>query len=380
MTFQYCKQCLNPSTRPSLHFSDDGVCSACTNYTERKSVDWEKRKVEFLKVIEQYRNKNSENYDCIIGVSGGKDSTYQVVTAKKFGLRPLAVTAVNCALSDIGRRNLNNLNKIGVDKIEFSTSKPVRAAMNRHALRTIGDISWPEHASITAAPLRLSVQMGIPLQIWGENGANEYGGKVAAEASNVRTTDWMHSQLNGLSPHDFIGVDGITKGDLLPFTLPSPEELRQSGTTGIFLGYYLPWDGLKNAVFSQGYGLEVFPHSVEGSMVNYENLDNYHTGIHDYFMYLKFGFGRTTTLASMYIRRGRLSREEGAALAARHDGRFPSSYLGKPLHEILSDIDMEMEEFVSICDTFTNKDIFETNSQGKLVKRKDGSPQLKQTI
>ena len=163
MTRQHCSQCLNPSTRPGLHFNEQGVCSACTNYEKRSNVNWETRKTEFLQILDKYRSQNQDNYDCIVGVSGGKDSTYQLLTMLRMGLKPLAVTGINCALSELGRKNLNNLNKLGVDRIEVSTSKPVRAAMNRYALRTVGDISWPEHASIFSAPLRLGVQMNIPL-------------------------------------------------------------------------------------------------------------------------------------------------------------------------------------------------------------------------
>ncbi len=377
MSIQYCTKCLNPSTRPNLHFSEQGVCSACLNFDNRATVDWDERATRFKKIVEQYRNKTQDNYDCVVGVSGGKDSSYQIITLLRMGLKPLAVTGVNCALSELGRKNLNNLNKVGVDRIEVSTSKPVRSAMNRHALRTVGDISWPEHASIFSAPLRVSTQLGIPLQIWGENPANEYGGPASAEATDTLTGEWLStfSTLNGLSAHDFIGIDGITKQDILTFLPPSYTAMQQTSVTGLFLGYYFPWDGLRNAIIAQAYGMEFYPTTIEGSMVNYENLDNYHTGIHDYFMFLKFGFGRATTLANMFIRRNRLSREEGLAIVTKHDGKFPATCLGLSLKDILEDIDLCEDEFTAICDKFTNRNIFKTDSQGKLVKNKDGSPQ-----
>jgi hypothetical protein len=79
---------------------------------------------------------------------------------------------------------------------------------------------------------------------------------------------------------------------------------------------------------AQAYGFETYHKTVEGSLVNYENLDNCQTGIHDYFKFLKYGFGRATDLACLHIRRGRLSRRDGIELVRRHDGRFPSEYLG----------------------------------------------------
>lgn len=373
--FFYCKKCLYPNTRPGLEFDAEGVCNACRSYEARPSVDWGAREMEFKKILEQYRSRNGKNYDCIVGVSGGKDSTYQLMTLRRYGLKPLAVNAGTCDLSEIGRKNLDNLAQLGFDRIELSVSKPVRAAINRHALRTVGDISWPEHAGIFSTPLRIGVQMGIPLQVWGENPTNEYGGPAGAAKTNILTGEWLatFSTLNGLSPEDFIGVDGITRQDILPFLPPSTEDFARAGITGLFLGYYLPWDGLRNAILSQAWGLTTHTGLVEGSMVNYENLDNHQTGIHDYFMFLKFGFGRTTSLANMFIRRGRLSREEGAELVKAHDGRFPWTCLGKPLQDILADIDMELEEFMRLCDKFTNKELFRCDSQGALIKDKHGN-------
>ena len=143
--------------------------------------------------------------------------------------------------------------------------------------------------------------------------------------------------------------------------------------TGIFLGYYLPWDGYNNALFSQAHGFESYHKTVEGSLVNYENLDNVQTGIHDYFKFLKFGFGRATDLACMHIRRGRLSREDALKLVKGHDGKFPWVYLGVPIEAILKDIDMTLEEFIRVCDRFTNKKLFGCDSRGNLVKDKDGN-------
>ncbi len=107
-------------------------------------------------------------------------------------------------------------------------------------------------------------------------------------------------------------------------------------------------------------------------VVNYENLDNHQTGIHDYFKYLKFGFGRSTDIACLHLRRGRITREEAKAIVEKHDGKFPWTYLSKPIKDILDLIDVSLEEFIAICDRFTNKKIFRTDSRGNLVKDKHG--------
>lgn len=112
----------------------------------------------------------------------------------------------------------------------------------------------------------------------------------------------------GLRVNDLVGQEGITKKDLIPFTYPSDEELKRVGVTGIFLGYYIPWEGLHNVLVAKAHGFESWGKVVEGDYDDYENLDNYQAGIHEYFKFLKFGFGRCSDQASMHIRRGRISR------------------------------------------------------------------------
>ena len=135
----------------------------------------------------------------------------------------------------------------------------------------------------------------------------------------------------------------------------------------------MPWDGYGNALVAQAHGFETYSHTVEGSIVNYENLDNYQTGIHDYFKFLKYGFGRATDIASLHIRRGRLTREQALDLVARHDGKFPWTYLGKPIEEILAEIDMTLDEFTRVCDRFTNKKLFLCDNRGALIKDAHGN-------
>jgi N-acetyl sugar amidotransferase len=308
-------------------------------------------------------------------VSGGKDSTFQTLRVLELGLNPLCVTATTCKLTAIGRRNLDNLQSLGVDSIEVHPNPVVRRRINRLALREVGDISWPEHVGIFTVPVRLAVQLRIPLIVWGENSQNEYGGPAAAAKDSVLTRRWLEEfgGLLGLRVSDLVGQDGIRAQDLIQYAYPSDEELAEVGVTGIFLGYYLPWDGWSNQVIAQAHGFETYPHFVEGSLVNYENLDNAFHGIHDYFKFLKYGFGRATDLACMSIRRGRLSRSDALEVVRLHDGRFPSSYLGYSLEEMLAEMDMDLDEFVAVCDRFTNKRLFVCDRHGDLVRDKAGN-------
>lgn len=371
----YCKRCVMPDTKPDLHLDSDGICNACRSYERRTEVDWDTRYQDLLKVLERYRRNDASNWDCIVPVSGGKDSTYQVIRIKQLGLNPLCVTSSTCDLSEIGRKNIENLKHLGVDCVEVSPNPLVRAKLNRIGLTQVGDISWPEHVGIFTIPVRAAVQYNVPLIIWGENSQNEYGGPAADSENNVLSRRWLEEfgGLLGLRVSDIPGMEDIEARHLINYTYPNDEELARVGVTGLFLGHYLPWDGLSNALIAQANGFTSYHKTVEGSMVNYENLDNHQTGIHDYFKYLKFGFGRATDLACLHIRRHRLTRQDGVEAVKRLDGKFPWEYLGKSLEDILKPLEMTTDEFIKVCDKFTNRKIFKRDSSGALLKDRLGN-------
>lgn len=359
-----------PNTKPDLSFDDSGVCSACNSYNDRSDVDWDLRKKELTDLLEQYKNRDGNSWDCIVPVSGGKDSTYQVIRILQLGLNPLCVTATTCSLSKIGRKNIDNIKSLGVDYIEFTPNSLIRAKLNRIGLNEVGDISWPEHVGIFTIPVRAAVEYNVPLIIWGENSQNEYGGPAAAQSNNILNRRWLEEfgGLLGMRVSDLIGQDGIEQKHLIPYLYPSDERLEEVGVTGLFLGHYLPWDGMSNALISQANGFHSYDKIVEGSMVNYENLDNYQTGIHDYFKFLKYGYDRVTDWCCTHIRRGRMSREEAIKINQSKSGKFPEEYLGYKLSEILDEINCTREEFIKICDKFTNKSLFMCNNKNELVK------------
>ncbi len=371
---KYCVRCVMPHTKPDLHIDEEGICNACRSMEKRKEVDWDKRKNELLVVLDKYRQHGS-NWDCIVPVSGGKDSTYQVIRMLQLGLNPLCVTSHTCDLADIGRKNIENLKHLGVDHVEFSPNPLVRAKLNRIGLTEVGDISWPEHVGIFTIPVRAAVQYNVPLIVWGENSQNEYGGPAAAAENNTLTRRWLEEfgGMLGMRVSDLFETYGIEKRHLLPYQYPTEEDLQRVGVTGLFLGHYLPWDGLSNALIAQANGFTTFDKPVEGSMVNYENLDNHQTGIHDYFKFLKFGFSRATDIACLHVRRNRITRQDAIEIVKARDGKFPWTCLDKPLADILAPLDMTVDEFIKVCDRFTNKKIFKRDAAGALIKDQHGN-------
>lgn len=376
LVIEYCKKCLLPNTKPDLSFNSDGICAACTAFSARIEVDWRSRETSFLNLVKDINSKHPSAWDCIVPVSGGKDSTTQVLKMLELGLNPLCVNSTTCDLSDIGRSNLQNIKNLGVDLVEFSPDPVTRRKLNRIGLEQVGDISWPEHVGIFTIPVRAAVQYKVPLIIWGENSQNEYGGPAADAQNNTLTRKWLEEfgGLLGLRVTDLHDAFGIPSNKLNPYYYPTDAELREVGVTGLFLGHYFPWDGLSNYLIAQAHGFKSLGNIVEGSVVDYENLDNYQTGIHDYFKYLKFGFGRATDIVSTHIRRGRISRSQALDLVKKLDGAYPQTCLGKPLTEILRPLGLNKKEFDQICDRFTNKSLFLSSNDGELIRNVDGSP------
>ena len=365
----YCQNCLLPATKPDLFLNDKGKCAACVSFDNRLNINWTQREKEFSQIINEVKQKSHNNWDCVIPVSGGKDSTAQVLRALEYELKPLCVTSTTCDLSPLGKRNIDNIKNLGVDYIEVSPNPSIRSKLNKFCLEQIGDISWPEHVGIFTIPIKIAVQYKIPLILWGENSQNEYGGPLKASQSKNLDRRWLEEfgGLLGLRVSDLTAIHGFDERDLIYYQYPDINEINKLGLQGIFLGYFFPWDGVSNFLISQANGFTSYDKIVEGSIVSYENIDNFQTGIHDYFKFLKYGFGRATDIASALIRRGIISRDQGLSLVKKYDGQYPSSYLGKDLATILSKINLTVSEFDQICDRFTNYKLFKKDLTGQLI-------------
>jgi len=327
---KYCKKCLYPDTKPQLIFDENGICSACNNSDLKDNINWIEKENELKKILEKYRSKDATKYDCIIPVSGGKDSTYQTLTIKKkFKLNPLVVNFHPIDQTELGRENLENLKKIGVDCIEFSPNPEVYLRLARFGLKELGDFQWPEHLGIFTIPVKIAVLFDIPLIIWGENPQLEYGQPTDIEKDTILDREWNEKNggyfLDKIKPQDMIKY-GFELSDLKPYIYPADEDIKRVGVTGIFLGTYLKWDIFKQLEIVKEIGFKENLEKKEGTYDGWENLDVYFTVFHDYFKYLKFGFGRATDHASIEIRYGRISREEGLELVKKNEGKIPRKF------------------------------------------------------
>lgn len=367
---KFCTKCVMPDTKPDLHFDEDGVCDACRSQEAKNDkIDWQKREQEFLELVKKY--KTHPDYDCVIGVSGGKDSTYQVIKVKELGLNPLCICFEPTIPTEIGRKNLENLNNLGVDLIHIKRNPIVYKKLAREAFLRTGDNEWQNHLGIFTTVPKMAVNFSIPLIIWGESPQLEYGGPASSKDRNILDRQWLEEfgGLLGNRISDMVGVDGLTQRDLSLYTYASDEDIHRVGVTGLFLGYYFKWDLREILKKSQEYGFSVADRAVETTYENFENLDCYSNHLHDYLKYVKYGFGRATDNACLDIRLGYVSREEGVRLANRYDGRPPK----KAIKEYLKYADFTQKEFDKIVDSFTNKKIFLRDKNRKFIRDIDGS-------
>jgi N-acetyl sugar amidotransferase len=345
-----CSRCVMPNTRPDTPFVD-GVCAACLSYARRPAIDWQARKAELVALLDRHDGR------CIVPSSGGKDSTYQVMTLLELGADVTVVTARTCHLTPLGRANIDNLTR-HARTIEVVPNMKVRAKLNRLGLQLVGDISWPEHCAIFTTPFNVAADLGIPLIFYGENPQDQYGGPLGSEDAKVMTRRWVSEfgGFLGLRPDDFVGKEGITERDMQDYQLT--DKARSFAFEANFLGQYVPWDSRRNAEVAQRAGMQTFGFPpCEANWWNAENLDNAQTGLHDYFMWLKYGFGRGCQQISVDVREGNVKREHALAWVEEHDGLKPMHYCGVPRVDVLDAIGVTPAELARIAEGFTDRSI-----------------------
>lgn len=376
MQIRYCSNCLFPETKPDLSFNENGVCSACTAAEEKdQGIDWNEREKQFHDIIEHYKLPEGDTgWDCIVPVSGGKDSTYQAYFMKEVcGLNPLCVCFETTSLTEVGQKNIDNISKMGIDVIYFKKNYNAYKKMVIEGFKRLGDEMWPNHIGIFTIPVMVAVKFKIPLIIWGENPQREYGGpSLDSVQSNILNRKWLEEfgGLLGNRIQDMVGVDGLTEKELSPYFYPSDEDINNVGVTGLFLGSYFFWDARKQLEIVKDHGFAVKEDGpVEGTYTNYENLDESMHGLHDYLKFVKYGFGRTTDHVGIDIRNKRMTREEGLELVKKYDGKYP--HFG--ISEFLNYTGMSKEEIDKYVDSFTNPILFQQDEENNFLRDKDGN-------
>lgn len=355
---RYCKKCLMPNTRPGVKIHEDGICNACHQFELRKKIDWKERRRQLKELVERKRKPDSMAYDCIVPISGGKNSLFQSIFVKEeLGLHPLCVNCAPPLISEIGKKNLENVNKNGFDVFKFIANPKVAKILYKNSFVKYGAPARASEFFLYSIPAQTAIAFRIPLIFFGENPALEYGdnGEMGFGGSANRQKECC--TVEGLDARDIWLCEGLSEKDLIAYQHPSEAEIIQAGVESVFLGYYILWDNREHAEFSKKRGLTIKSGDLHrfGSYTDYENLDDDVQVVSDLLKYYKFGYGRATDQACLDIRHGYLTREEAIPLVLEYDGLYGDEFIER----FCEFIDISIESFWEIANSFRNPDIWE---------------------
>ena len=191
---KYCKKCLQTNTRPGIKFDEQGICPACNYHFSLHDVDWDERFKELESIIAFGKSNNHSGYDCIIGVSGGKDSTRQALYVREvLKMRPLLVclSYPPNQISQRGVDNISNLINLGFDCIIVQPSPQIWQKLMKKGFDEYTNFLKSTELALFSSVPRLAIAYQIPLIWWGENAALQLGdlnvmGKNGSDGNNLR--------------------------------------------------------------------------------------------------------------------------------------------------------------------------------------------------
>lgn len=352
----YCNRCMYPAVAVNLDIDDEGICSSCRSVEvfERLTPEfWDRRKLKFERLVEEVRKNSSSDYDCIIPVSGGKDSYYQThVMVAEYGLKPLLVTYHGNNYLPEGDYNRDRMRHVfDVDHLVFGPSVEVLKKLNRLCFRKMGDMNWHGHCGIMTYPVQMAVKYNTPLMVWGET-AWDISGMFEPDDYVEFSARVRHEHaLRGFEWSDMLHdpAEKLTGRDLTWAKYPSDEEILKVGVRGLYLGNFFKWDPNQHSrLVQEKYGWRPAQQPFERTYRTVSNLDDrYENGVHDLLKFIKFGYGRASDHASKDIRTGYMSREQGIAMVRKHD-----HVVSQDLYYWLNYVGMSEDEFWAVADGF----------------------------
>jgi len=373
----YCKRCLYPANHPlNLVFNSEGICSGCVVHEEKDVINWQERSTKLTAIFDSYRNKSGNNYDCIIPVSGARDSYFIVHMIKNvYKMNPLLVTYNKQYNTDVGVRNLANLRiQFDCDIMTLTVNPETVKKITRATMRKMGSIYWHCLAGQTVYPVQMAVKLKIPLIIWGAHqGVDQVG--MFSHLDEVEMTRKYRKEhdLMGVEAEDLIDeFDGINRNDILPFLYPDDKELEQVGVRGIYLNNYIRWDSrLQHEEMISRYGYETA--QLTRTFDTYNDIDcwNY-ADVHDYIKFLKHGYSKVVDHATREIRLGHMTREEGLILTSIYIKKRPEN-----LKLFLDWIGMTENAFHFIIDQHRDKTLWKRNEKWEWEFQIRDNPYLK---
>jgi len=361
-----CTRCVNPDTRPNMSFNADGMCPVC-QYELAKTgevIDWNARRAELAEVCVWGREHTRSTYDCIVTVSGGKDSTRQACFARDaLGMNPLLV---NCAyppeqMTELGAANLSNLISLGFDTLSVSPDPQIWKRLMREGFFKFGNWARSTEMALYAIPVHVAIAYQIPLIFYGENPVmtiGEHHGSTDGDASQLKQGNTIAGGPAQLMPSDVFAQDAHF------YFYPPDEHMAAARLRLVYLGYYMPeWSGRSNAEFALARGLRqrTEPPEMTGDLWGFSCLDEDFSIVNQYLKYLKLGFGRVTDQVCEAINAGTTSREEGLELVRRYDGCCDESFIAR----FCDYLEISEKEFREVAERFRNRDLWRGTPDGK---------------
>lgn len=367
---KYCKLCLQPDTRPNTFFSADGVCPACAYFKAIKHVDWRERFEILQDLLVRYPRRNGQYHDCIIGVSGGKDSTRQALFLRdKLGVNPLLVTLSYPPeqVTERGVENLSNLINLGFDVVVSAPAPKTWRTLKQEGFRQFTNSFRSTEMALFASVPQIAIKYGIKLIMWGENPGLQLGdmktlGRNGYDGNSLR---YMNTLSSGL---DWMLKCGFTKSELTPYVYPAIEEFERHNLQIVYLGWFLgDWSLVNNAEYSCMSGLQIRTDGVKktGDLFGVTALDEDFTPINQLIKYYKFGFGRVTDYVNEEIRLGRLTRAEGIQIVNRYDDAQDVVYV-KNYCDYLS---ISINDFWNQVHKAVNLKLFSIDQDGRIHRK-----------
>jgi len=369
---KYCKKCLTTNLRPNALFNSYGICTACeySDNTRGKSFAPRLKMLESMIRENKSRRKKHPKYDCVVGVSGGKDSSRQAHWVRdRLGLNPLLVCCgyPPMQMTDIGASNISNLISMGFD-LEVVTPAPQSSAqLSLASFRQFGNVCKSTEMALYAAVPKIAILKKIPLVLWGENdalqvGDSKAGGSNYFDGNNLRNLNTLtEGGVQWVS--DEVGVD---KAQI--YMYPSRDSFEKHNLDIMYLGpAWDDWSNDENSIYGALTGLTLRPDDVEitGDISGASMLDEEFTNINMMIKYYKFGFGRTTDTCNEKIRAGVLTREQAIALVDRYDGVCDDSIINR----YCTYVDIGVEEFWNTVNLYTNSHLFQVREGRRPIKK-----------
>tara|TARA_B100000700_G_C14880032_1_gene777620 strand:- start:42 stop:1136 length:1095 start_codon:yes stop_codon:yes gene_type:complete len=349
-----CKTCLTPCTRPRVKFID-GVCNACINWENKKKINWNERRKQLDQLCNKFR-KNDGSYDVIVPGGGGKDSSYVAWKLKtEFKMNPLCVCVQPPLDTILGKKNLDNFVNSGFNVIEIKPNRMHTSKIAKNALIKYGNPQLDWLFAIHSAPIRISILFNIPFIMWGEEAESEYGGSDDYKNKTGFSIEQINNYYrSGIQLKD-VCDSSSNDSDNFWLTLPSRDEFEKNKIFAAHWSFFELWDEHMHLEIAEKHcGLSKASENTSGAYNNFSHLDQTVYLLHMYLAYLKFGFGRATTDASIDIRSGKLSREQGLKYAKQFDHIFPH----ENLNSYLDYFNMKEADFFDVIEKFRNKEIF----------------------